>query len=347
LSFNSQTNQILQHGNATKTNQTSADNQELIVFIDPLDGTREYIENRIHNVQCLIGITLNGVPIAGAVGLPFGSGSNTSDNNNNNKRDEDLIEVAYGWIMPQNCREVDVDTINNSAYHMIASGIKHFDAKNKMPTDSTITTATSDNNGLLSNLNDNDEEDDTLIILSGDSQKPALQITMDCLENDVLRNSASSTAAASVDKEMDSTSATSFPYRKIICGGCGNKILYLGRRHQLIFKRKKLKRKLQQESGSETTSDEPISIVGTIAISPPGSSSWDTAAPSAVLLSLDPNALVTDLIGRPLVYNGVDLTNVHGVVVSSGDGAVKVHRELCDRLSRNEAFCSVIGVDNR
>jgi hypothetical protein len=37
------------------------------------------------------------------------------------------------------------------------------------------------------------------------------------------------------------------------------------------------------------------------------------------MLSLDPNALVADFIGRPLVYNGVDLTNIHGVVVSSGD----------------------------
>jgi 3'-phosphoadenosine 5'-phosphosulfate (PAPS) 3'-phosphatase len=318
----------------------SAD-QELIVFIDPLDGTREYIENRIHNVQCLIGITLNGVPIAGAVGLPFGSGGDNQD--------EDLIEVAYGWIMPH-------ETNNNDSSHhsVIASGIKHFNAKNKMPTDSSITTRSCNNDGLLSNLTDNDEEDDTLIILSGDSKKPALQITMDCLENDVLRNSAAA-ADAAVDTDNDSTSSSlAFSYRKIICGGCGNKILYLGRRHQLISERKRLKRKSQHHVQQQdevcsktTTSDESIPIVGTIAISPPGSSSWDTAAPSAVLLSLDPDALVTDLIGRPLVYNGVDLTNVHGVVVSSGDGAVKVHRELCGRLSKNEEFCNVIGVNSR
>jgi 3'-phosphoadenosine 5'-phosphosulfate (PAPS) 3'-phosphatase len=150
----------------------SSDNQELIVFIDPLDGTREYIENRIHNVQCLIGITLNGVPIAGAVGLPFGSGGNNQD--------ENLIEVAYGWIMPQSTVDAEnVDTKNNDTSHhgVIASGIKHFNAKNKTPTDSLITRS-SNNDGLLSNLTDNDEEDDTLIILSGDSKKPALQITI-------------------------------------------------------------------------------------------------------------------------------------------------------------------------
>jgi hypothetical protein len=55
-----------------------------------------------------------------------------------------------------------------------------------MPTDSSITTRSCDDDGLLSNLTDNDEDDDALIILSGDSKKPALKITIDCLENDEL-----------------------------------------------------------------------------------------------------------------------------------------------------------------
>ena len=51
---------------------------ELCIFIDPLDGTREFVENRIQNVGCLIGITRNGKAIAGTVGVPFPSTSNNS-----------------------------------------------------------------------------------------------------------------------------------------------------------------------------------------------------------------------------------------------------------------------------
>ena len=45
------------------------------VFVDPLDGTREFVEGRVWNVQTLIGIAVNGDAVAGAVGLPFDGGS--------------------------------------------------------------------------------------------------------------------------------------------------------------------------------------------------------------------------------------------------------------------------------
>jgi len=48
---------------------------ELALFIDPLDGTREFVEGRLENVACLIGITRNSRPIAGVIGLPFPEGS--------------------------------------------------------------------------------------------------------------------------------------------------------------------------------------------------------------------------------------------------------------------------------
>jgi hypothetical protein len=38
------------------------------------------------------------------------------------------------------------------------------------------------------------------------------------------------------------------------------------------------------------------------------------------------------------------LTNVYGVVVSSGEGAVRIHRELCERLAKNREFCTILGV---
>ena len=41
------------------------------IFVDPVDGTREFVEGRLQNVQTLIGITFNGWPCAGVMGLPF------------------------------------------------------------------------------------------------------------------------------------------------------------------------------------------------------------------------------------------------------------------------------------
>eukprot|EP00980_Cylindrotheca_fusiformis_P000230 scaffold52_cov183-Cylindrotheca_fusiformis.AAC.9 len=44
---------------------------EITLFVDPLDGTREFVEGRLQNVASLIGIARDGKSIAGVVGLPF------------------------------------------------------------------------------------------------------------------------------------------------------------------------------------------------------------------------------------------------------------------------------------
>jgi len=59
----------------------------LTVFVDPLDGTREFVEGRLPNVQSLIGVTYKGTPLMGAVGLPFPT---TNDNNS--------TEVLFGLV---------------------------------------------------------------------------------------------------------------------------------------------------------------------------------------------------------------------------------------------------------
>lgn len=70
----------------TKEQKLSSDEEdkvpidELTVFIDPLDGTREFVEKRIENVGCLIGITRNGKAIAGTVGVPFPSANSKDEN---------------------------------------------------------------------------------------------------------------------------------------------------------------------------------------------------------------------------------------------------------------------------
>ena len=48
---------------------------ELTVFIDPVDGTREFVEGRLGAVQTLVGVARRGRAVAGAVGLPFPDGS--------------------------------------------------------------------------------------------------------------------------------------------------------------------------------------------------------------------------------------------------------------------------------
>lgn len=44
------------------------------LFVDPMDGTREFVEGRLGNVQCLVGIVVDGKPVGGVVGLPFARG---------------------------------------------------------------------------------------------------------------------------------------------------------------------------------------------------------------------------------------------------------------------------------
>ncbi|CAB9525716.1 Putative inositol monophosphatase 3 [Seminavis robusta] len=44
---------------------------DVTVFVDPVDGTREFVEGRLHNCQALVGIALKGQAIAGVIGIPF------------------------------------------------------------------------------------------------------------------------------------------------------------------------------------------------------------------------------------------------------------------------------------
>jgi len=44
---------------------------DVVVFVDPVDGTREFVEGRLSACQNLIGISYRGRALAGVVGLPF------------------------------------------------------------------------------------------------------------------------------------------------------------------------------------------------------------------------------------------------------------------------------------
>jgi 3'-phosphoadenosine 5'-phosphosulfate (PAPS) 3'-phosphatase len=51
--------------------------QDITIYVDPLDGTREFVESRLRSCQTLVGITVNGKAVAGAMGVPFPAGDLT------------------------------------------------------------------------------------------------------------------------------------------------------------------------------------------------------------------------------------------------------------------------------
>lgn len=44
------------------------DPSEFTIYVDPLDGTREFVEERLENCQVLVGIAIGGESVAGAIG---------------------------------------------------------------------------------------------------------------------------------------------------------------------------------------------------------------------------------------------------------------------------------------
>ena len=66
----------------------TAKDDEIIISIDPMEGAREFVKGGIQNILCRIGITVNGVPVAGAMGLHMVHGNK--------------IDIAYGMISRTN-----------------------------------------------------------------------------------------------------------------------------------------------------------------------------------------------------------------------------------------------------
>jgi fructose-1,6-bisphosphatase/inositol monophosphatase family enzyme len=55
------------------------DASKITIFVDPLDGTREFVEGRLESCQVLVGIAIDGESVAGAVGIPFLDGTMDND----------------------------------------------------------------------------------------------------------------------------------------------------------------------------------------------------------------------------------------------------------------------------
>lgn len=59
----------------SNSNQTLSEsieiNDDVIVWVDPLDGTLSYVNGELDAVTTLIGLSVGSVPVLGIIGYPF------------------------------------------------------------------------------------------------------------------------------------------------------------------------------------------------------------------------------------------------------------------------------------
>ena len=95
---------------------------ELTIFVDPLDGTREFVEGRLENVACLIGIARNGKAIGGAVGVPFPDGLLDNDPLVHYSFTDDELDSIQGTYPSVTDKENNDDVVNESTTISIFTG---------------------------------------------------------------------------------------------------------------------------------------------------------------------------------------------------------------------------------
>lgn len=238
--------------------------ERMTVYIDPLDGTREFVEGRVLNVQCLIGIIFDGKPVGGVVGLPF-----------TDQKDVHNIEVVCG--------------LNNNACNILE--VLRFCKDGAVSIDDNQSWMHAFRNDCsLSSSEDETEASGSIVVFTGDSNRIHKKLSLQYLEK--------------------WTQADACRMNICVSGGCGNKIL-------------------------RTVALASIdSMYNAIAVIPPGTCSWDTAAPSSILLAAMKrygiHACVSDMLGGDLVYDTSqgNFTNDLGVLVSCGEKAVAYHHRL-------------------
>jgi 3'-phosphoadenosine 5'-phosphosulfate (PAPS) 3'-phosphatase len=254
---------------------------DITLYIDPMDGTREFVEQRLHNVQCLIGITWKGRPIGGVIGLPFLWNEGSSGSRG--------VHVVCGlnWNDSSFVKTICMNKNKNETTPEIDENIWLSLGKNSSESES--------NNSSILN------------VFTGDSQR--------LHKKHALRNLEDWTSSPASDEKTDGTILDI-----CIAGGCGNKILRTA------------------ASGLGSNNGNAISII------PPGTCSWDTAAPTAILFAALSEhghgkvGKVTDMFGGELIYNscGKKVTNDLGALVSIGPRAGLYHNKLCDSFRRDE-----------
>ncbi len=300
---------------------------DLTLYIDPMDGTREFVEERLDNVQCLIGITYKGKPIGGVIGLPF------LWNEKSEKKEDDKIYIVAGlhWknnnislpslsssssssfvktICMEKGRSIDGLTIQNHEDLFLSLGsfsTCSSSGTNVMEESSTTTTSTvSPTASRYENI--------ILNVYTGDSNRIHKKNALKYLSSWMSDNYTDPKSANDI---------SSNPNLNIhIAGGCGNKIL----------------RTIATGLHNGTKDGNAISVI------PPGTCSWDTAAPTAILFATlalhGIKGKVTDMFGGELVYdsNGKKVSNDLGALVSIGSLAVSYHEKLCSTFRGDDAI---------
>ena len=169
---------------------------DLVVFVDPVDGTREFIEERYQNCQCLIGVAHKGKAVVGVVGIPFPKGKITKES------DVKACAVVYGMCYEnedgKNVMKV-LETCNEELLGRATTATtatteqQHQDQQKqkKQRVSSETTTSTS-----------------SYILATGDSKSKALR-----------------TAVEKITECINEDDAFPNALEHIITGGAGNKIL--------------------------------------------------------------------------------------------------------------------------
>lgn len=238
------------------------DMNDITIYIDPMDGTREFVEGRFQNVQCLIGVCHKNLPACGVIGLPFVK-----------LYDDDIPSV------------------------MCALNLNNFNIFETVSFTSAGIGRSNASTGFQSLEQIGSSEEKTLKIFAGDSNRwtktKSLKYLSDFIED----------------------SNQGYIMNLCVAGGCGNKILRV--------------------TACGSLGCEAMSIM------PPGNCSWDTAAPTAVLLAACDKfgfqSKVSDMLGNDLEYDstGNEVTNTRGCLFSCGRIAVKYHEKLCEAMKND------------
>ena len=158
------------------------------IYVDPMDGTREFVEGRLGNVQCLVGVVVDGRPVGGAVGLPF-AGGRTETQEGKRGCDIPSIQVVHALLGEQpTLGRVSVSNGSSSTF-------------DELP---FLTPAAEDHTASTTTSSSSSRQ---LIVLSGDSRKPEKDLAIDHLRD----------ICSDEGVELDIRTA----------GGCGTKIMQL------------------------------------------------------------------------------------------------------------------------
>lgn len=290
---------------------------DLVIFCDPVDGTREFIEERYHNCQCLIGIAHKGKAVVGVVGIPFPKGRITKES------DVEACAVVYGMCYEKNKEEIETVRVLETCNEDLLGGAAAAAATSSALAESTVSTKTEQQ------LKKQRVSSDSFILTTGDSKSKALRAAVEKITE-------------CINEEDGYPSAP----ERLITGGAGNKIL----RVSTGISPSTCSQQTQTPTTMTTSvNDSKQSNPPDCALMHMGTCAWDTAAPEAVLLAS--GGKITDLFGEPLIYDASNKSegyvNKRGVLASSKRTFESgLHEKFVQKMKSSQTLLNLFGVAN-